>query len=134
MTAPVARVRYQRALGPTVASGIRARRMLSLGPAGGKRDGAVDGDQARREAGALEPAPVRRSPRTIAAVLAMFASTQHAAATLTVRQHALGRAAARRVEDVVELAVAARPAPNRRAGGGEAAAAQRDGLSGAVEW
>ena len=70
------------------------------------------------------------SPRTSAAVVAMFASAQSPAATLTVRQgpRAGAPVAGSMMWCIVCSAVA--PAPHRRARGGEAARADRDRLPG----
>ena len=73
------------------------------------------------------------SPRTIAAVLAVLASTHVAAATLTVRQTSAAGSTAARVDDVVHVRLAGAPAAHRRARGGEAAAGQRDRLAVCVE-
>ena len=79
-------------------------------PAGGQRDRSVVRDEARGQAGRVEPGRARASPRMIAVVLAMLASTQDAAATLTVRQRSTAGAPGRGVEDVVDLGLAAPPA------------------------
>ena len=68
----------------------------------------------------------------IAAVLAMLASAQVAAATLTVRQQRAAGSPVARVDDVVHARAAGRPGSDRRAGGGQAAGADRDRLTGRV--
>ena len=65
-------------------------------------------------------------PLMIAAVLAMLASVQLAAATETVRQTGAAGQAGARVENVVEHVAAAPPAPGRGAGGGQATAVDGD--------
>ena len=103
--------------------------VVLLGPAGQVADGSVQVDQ---PAGQPQRAPATRrasSLRTIAAVLAMFASRQEPAAT---RDRAVdaGRGRARvRVDQVVGEAVVVLPAAGGRARGGQPARAQRDPLA-----
>ena len=66
------------------------------------------------EAAAARARPGPAAPMTMAAVLAMLASTHDAAATVTVRQHGRGRARRCGVDDVVELDLAASPAAHGR--------------------
>ena len=68
----------------------------------------------------------------IAAVAAVFASAQVAAATETVRHTGAAGQAGARVEDVVQHVAAAPPAAGRRRGRGEAAVADRHHLARAV--
>ena len=89
-TAPVPRLRYQRRLGPR----CREQPVIPALQATPPRDApSVGSDEARRQSRRTRARPARRAPRTIAAVLAMLASTQVRAATLTVRQTTVGRTA-----------------------------------------
>ena len=126
-TTPLPRIRNQTALplaktliAPAPASRRRAR------PRRRGRPGARGARRPRATAG-----PTR--PRTIAAVPAMLASTQVAAATLTVR-HTSSAGSARRGSRMWWRGPAPdSPPADRGAGGREAALAQADGLALAVE-
>src|ERR1019366_4186477 len=106
-----------------------ARRELRPGPAGGGGDRAVERDQSRRQAGALEPggrAPggnERRRTRDVRIHTAGRGNADRPPA-------AVDRTAAGRIENVVDVRLAAPPAPHRRARRGQAAGAQCDRLSG----
>ncbi len=71
-----------------------------------------------------------RSPRTIAAVLAMLASRHEAAHTLTVRHTLCDRAARGGIDQVMGVAGLGAPAPHGHARGRQPAAVQRDPLPG----
>ena len=132
-SAAAASPRRSRGSGTTARSARRwrepsARRELRRGPAAGERDRAVDARRAAPAGRARSSHSGARSPRRIAVVLAMFASTQLAAATLTVRQCS----SAGRPLDGSRMwwssASPRAPAPDGRARGRETAAAQRDRL------
>ena len=79
MIAPVPRLRYHRGLGPAAARIMRATGQsptVTTAPSGATSRAGRPRDSSQRGADV---------PRTIAAVLAVLASTHEAAATLTVR-------------------------------------------------
>ena len=126
-TTPLPRIRNQTAL-------PLSKTLIGPAPAS-RRHGATSPSRETRRAGSPASASHRgaRAPRTIAAVLAMLASTQVAAATLTVR-HTSSAGPARRGSRMWWRAPV--PDPHRRtrgARGREAALAQADGLALAVD-
>ena len=128
--APAPRVAYQSAEGPWPRRRRSCRDALR-GPAGdGRRTAPSLVDEPCRAGRAPRARPGASSPSTIAAVLAVLASTQVAAATLTVRQR---ERAGRPVRGSMMWWRAGAPAPHRRARRRQAARARSaSGLPGRV--
>ena len=132
VTAPVARVRYHRALGPAVASNVSSEASSGSGQpaasviapsratsrAGSPRNSSHSGARSRAE-----------NRRRAGDVGVDAAARRHADGPPA----AVGRPAARRVQYVVQLCFAPTPAPNGRARRREPAGSQRDRLSGGVQ-
>ena len=89
--------------------------------------------ETRRAARPVDPSqPSAASPRTIAAVAAVLASTHVAATTDAVRHGDSTGRAGPRIDEVVQGAVAAPPAPDGRARRRDRAGPDRDDLAGSV--
>ena len=99
-----------------------ARVLLGAGPAGGEDVAPSVRDEPRRQARASSQAGAA-SPRTIAAVEAVFASTHVAAATLTVRHTSAAGRPVRGSTTWCAIPLARAPAAHGRARGREPAGA-----------
>ncbi len=129
-TRPVARVVYHSGLEPVTTRPRRwpAPEISWASPRSSPRS--PSGRTSRAGSPASLSQPAAASPRTIAAVLAVLASS---AASRRPRSRCASRTraglAGGRVDDVVDLAAARRPGPHGGAGGGQAAVGDGHGLA-----